>query len=485
MQNAKKIIHCKLNEHNIYMLKNKEKRFIMDLKYEKKDIYSKLNEEEIKNVYSYVDEYLEFLNKGKTEYLCVEEATKLLNKSGFVDINEKENLQKGDKVYFINKSKSLYVAVIGEKDLESGMNIIGAHIDSPRLDLKPMPLCQKHGMALFKTQYYGGIKKYQWMSIPLALHGICYNEKGEKKVISIGEENDDICFTIADLLPHLAKDQLKANGAEFIDPEKMLAIVASTKIDGNRDSAIKDMAIKILNEKYDIKEIDFARSELSFVPAWRAKYVGIDKSMVGGYGQDDRVCSYATIKAISEIDSVEKTAVAMIVDKEEIGSIGNTSMNSQIFDMFVNRLIKKTGTKADILEVYYNSKMLSADVSTCVDPNYDEVSDIQNGNILGCGIALEKYTGSGGKYNSSDANAEFVSQIMSLFEKNNVDFQIGTLGKIGKGGGGTIAYILANKGVDVIDCGTPVLAMHSPFEVASIYDIYATYLAYKTMFRGK
>ena len=276
----------------------------------------------------------------------------------------------------------------------------------------------------------------------------------------------------------------KVNNVQ-LEINQLDARIKKAKIAGNRESAIKDLAIKILNEKYAIKEIDFARSELSFVPAWRAKYVGIDKSMVGGYGQDDRVCSYATIKAISEIDSVEKTAVAMIVDKEEIGSIGNTSMNSQIFDMFVNRLIKKTGTKADILEVYYNSKMLSADVSTCVDPNYDEVSDIQNGNILGCGIALEKYTGSGGKYNSSDANAEFVSQIMSLFEKNNVDFQIGTLGKIGKGGGGTIAYILANKGVDVIDCGTPVLAMHSPFEVASIYDIYATYLAYKTMFKGK
>lgn len=460
----------------------------MELKYEKKDVYSSLNEKQRLEVYKFTDSYLKFLNIGKTEYLCVEEALKMLKKEGFLDINEKDSIRPGDKVYFVNKEKSLYIAVIGQEKLEKGTNIIGAHIDSPRLDLKPMPLCERDSFALLKTQYYGGIKKYQWLSIPLALHGVVYDEKGKKHVVSIGEEGDEICFTIADLLPHLSREQLKNNAAEFIDPEKMLAIIASTKLEGKKQNAVKEMALKILNEKYGIKEIDFARSELSFVPGFKAKYVGLDKSMIGGYGQDDRVCSYSTLRAIIETSKnkkLNKTAIAMIVDKEEIGSIGNTSMTSQIFDMFINKLITKKGEKGtDILEVYYNSKMLSADVSTCIDPNYDEYSDIQNGNVIGCGVALEKYTGSGGKYSSSDANANYVSYIMSLFEKNNVKFQLGTLGKIGKGGGGTIAYILANKGVDVIDCGTPVIAMHSPFEITSVYDIYMTYLACLAMFNN-
>ena len=313
----------------------------MELKYEKKDVYSSLGEKEKLEVYKFTDSYLKFLNAGKTEYLCVEEALKMLKKEGFVDLNEKETLEAGDKIYFINKEKSLYIAVIGKEKLEKGTNIIGAHIDSPRLDLKPMPLCERDSFALLKTQYYGGIKKYQWLSIPLALHGVVYDEKGKKHVISIGEEGDEICFTIADLLPHLSREQLKNNAADFIDPEKMLAIIASTKLEGKKTNAVKEMALKILNEKYGIKEIDFARSELSFVPGFKARYVGLDKSMIGGYGQDDRVCSYSTLRAIIETaknKKLNKTAIAMIVDKEEIGSIGNTSMTSQIFDMFINKL---------------------------------------------------------------------------------------------------------------------------------------------------
>ena len=460
----------------------------MDLKYEKKDIYTSLNKEELKKVDEFSKNYINFLNKGKTEYLCVEEAVKLLEKNGFEDISKKESLKKLDKVYFINKDKSLYAAVIGKSSLDKGLNIIGAHIDSPRLDLKPMPLFERQGAALLKTQYYGGIKKYQWMSIPLAMHGVIYNEKGEKIKIDIGEESDDICFTITDLLPHLSKDQMKANANEFIDPEKMSVLIGSIKDNKAKEEQIKANILKILNDKYDIKEIDFARSEISLVPAFKAKYVGLDKSMIGGYGQDDRVCSYSTLLAmidtVKEQKDINKTMVAMIVDKEEIGSYGNTSMSSNTFDMFINKLIKLTKNKdLDIFEIYYNSNMLSADVSTCVDPDYEEVSDIQNGNILGCGIALEKYTGSGGKYNASDANAKYVSYVMQLFERNNIKFQMGTLGKIGKGGGGTIAYILAAKGVNVIDCGTPVLAMHSPFEVTSKYDVYMTYLAYKAFFK--
>ena len=315
------------------------------------------------------------------------------------------------------------------------------------------------------------------------MYGVIFNEKGEKIEIALGDEDDDFCFTIADLLPHLAKDQLKANANEFVDPEKLNILFGSNKDKEAKEDKIKTNILKLLNSKYGVKEIDFARSEIEFVPSFRAKFVGLDKSMIGGYGQDDRVCAYATIKALMDIKVPSKTVVALIVDKEEIGSVGNSSMSSDAFDMFVNKLIRKTNSDVDRLEVYYNSKMLSADVSTCADPNYEEVSDIKNANILGCGISIEKYTGSGGKYDASDANAEYVSYVMKLFEDNNIFYQLGTLGKIGKGGGGTIAFILANKGVDVIDCGTPVLAMHSPFEVTSKYDVYMTYLAYKTFFQ--
>lgn len=461
----------------------------MELRYEKKDIYSTLDKNQLKMVDEYSISYIDFLNKAKTERLCVEEALKMLNDAGFYDINKKEELNPGDKIYFINKEKSLFVAIIGKENLLNGVNIIGAHIDSPRLDLKPMPLFEKNNAALLKTQYYGGIKKYQWMSIPLAMYGVVFNEKGEKIKIAIGDKKDDPCFTIADLLPHLAREQMKKEANDFIDPEKMCILFGSIKDEKAKDNKVKENVLKILNEKYGIKEIDFARSEIEFVPAFLAKFVGIDKSMIGGYGQDDRVCSYATIKAIVDIAKEEKvldkTAVAMIVDKEEIGSVGNSSMSTEAFDMFINKIIEKTGsTSVDKLELYYNSSMLSADVSTCVDPNFDEVSDIQNGNMLGCGIALEKYTGSGGKSSSSDANAEFMSKVMQIFDKNKIVYQMGTLGKIGKGGGGTIAYILANKGVDVVDCGTAVLAMHSPYEVASKFDVYMTYLAYKAFFEN-
>ena len=461
----------------------------MEFRYEKKDIYSTLDKNQLKMVDEYSISYIDFLNKAKTERLCVEEALKMLNDAGFYDINKKEELNPGDKIYFINKEKSLFVAIIGKENLLNGVNIIGAHIDSPRLDLKPMPLFEKNNAALLKTQYYGGIKKYQWMSIPLAMYGVVFNEKGEKIKIAIGDKKDDPCFTIADLLPHLAREQMKKEANDFIDPEKMCILFGSIKDEKAKDNKVKENVLKILNEKYGIKEIDFARSEIEFVPAFLAKFVGIDKSMIGGYGQDDRVCSYATIKAIVDIAKEEKvldkTAVAMIVDKEEIGSVGNSSMSTEAFDMFINKIIEKTGsTSVDKLELYYNSSMLSADVSTCVDPNFDEVSDIQNGNILGCGIALEKYTGSGGKSSSSDANAEFMSKVMQIFDKNKIVYQMGTLGKIGKGGGGTIAYILANKGVDVVDCGTAVLAMHSPYEVASKFDVYMTYLAYKAFFEN-
>lgn len=464
----------------------------MSLKYEKKDIYSTFSQEELDNANGYAKSYMNFLDKARTEYLAVEEAVQILEGNGFISLDEKQALEPGDRIYFINKDKSLYVSVIGKEDIVNGVNIVGAHIDSPRLDLKPMPLIEKSGAALLKTQYYGGIKKYQWMSIPLAMYGVMYNKEGEKIKIAIGENEDDPIFTIADLLPHLAKDQMKGNANDFIDPEKMSVLVGSLKdkeAEENEKEKVKQNILKILNSKYGIEEVDFARSEICFVPAFKTKFIGFDRGLIGGYGQDDRVCAYATIRAIIDAadeqgENLSKTAIAMIVDKEEIGSTGSTSMSSRAFDMFINKIIEKTNNMGvDKLEVYYNTKVLSADVTAGVSPEYEEVSDIQNGSMLGCGISVEKYTGSGGKYNASDANASYMSKVMSIFDRNNIMYQVGTLGKIGKGGGGTIAYILADKGCEVVDCGTPVLAMHSPYEVTSKYDVYMTYLAYKAFYK--
>lgn len=461
----------------------------MKLGYEKKEIYSFFNEQERKEAMIYSKEYMKFLDKARTEYLCTKECIKMLEKAGFVDINKCDKLSLGDKVYFINKEKSLFIAIIGKDNLEKGLNIIGSHIDSPRLDLKPMPLAENHNLAILKTQFYGGIKKYQWLSIPLQMHGVIYNEKGEKVEISISGENDDICFTITDLLPHLSKDQMNVKASEFIDAEKMSVIIGNIKDSDSKENKVKSNILKILNQKYDIKEIDFSRSDISFVPDFKTKYVGFDKSMIGGYGHDDRVCSYANIKAIIDIskqgEKLNKTVISMLVDKEEIGSVGNTSMSTQAFDLFINKIINKSGSKnVDKLEVFYNSNMLSADVSSCVDPDYDEVYDIQNGHLIGYGVALEKYTGGSGKYSASEATAKYTSEVTKIFDDNNIVYQIGVLGKQGKGGGGTIAYILANKGMNVIDCGTAVLAMHSPFEVVSVYDTYMTYLAYKAFFKS-
>lgn len=460
----------------------------MDLKYEKKDVFSALDKNELLKVDAYAKDYMAFLNTAKTERLCVKEALKMLQAEGFVEIESKSQIVPGDKIYFINKNKSLFVAVIGNDALAQGVNIIGAHIDSPRIDLKPMPLYETHNMALLKSQYYGGIKKYQWLSIPLAMYGVVFNEKGERIEIAIGDEKDDPCFTITDLLPHLAKDQMKLTANEFIDPEKMNILVGNIKEADEKTNPVKANILKILNQKYGMKEIDFARSEIEFVPAFCAKYIGLDYSMIGGYGQDDRVCSYATLRAMLDLlkegKTFKRTAIAMIVDKEEIGSVGNSSMSTRAFDMFMNMLVKKAGeVETDPLAVYYHSRMLSADVTAAVNPNYEEVHDIQNASIMGSGVSVDKYGGSGGKSGSSDANAEFMATVMNIFDRNHVAYQMGTLGKIGKGGGGTIAYILADKGVEVVDCGTAVLAMHSPYEVTSKFDVYMTYRAYQAFFQ--
>lgn len=461
------------------------------MKYEKKNVFEQTNKYEQENMYKYVDEYIKFLDYAKTEYKCVEYIVHELEENGFVDATKVESLSVGDKVYYINKERSLFTAVIGRSNISSGVNIIGAHVDSPRLDTKPMPLFERQGLALMKTQYYGGIKKYQWLAIPLAMYGKIYNSKGEQIDVVLGDDTDDFTFVITDLLPHLGKEQLEKKASEFIDPENLNVVVGSIPDDDEKESKIKVKILKELNKKYGINEIDFARSDIRFVPSFKAKYVGLDKGLVAGYGHDDRVCAYATIAAL--INSVkdgkilEKTAVAVIVDKEEIGSEGNTSMSSDAFDLFMSKLLRLRGELHNIetlLEVFNNSCMLSADVSAAVDPMHEHLSDVQNGNIIGCGLSIEKYTGSGGKYSANDASAKFMSKVMTVFDKANIVYQMGTLGKIGKGGGGTIAYILANKGVEVVDCGTALLSMHSPYELASVGDIYMTYKGYKAFFNS-
>lgn len=441
----------------------------------------KISEELKKEIFEYNERYMEFLNNSKTEREIVKSAVEMAKANGFKDINEVENLNVGDKVYYINKEKSMYLAIIGKEKLEEGLNIIGSHADSPRLDLKPNPLYEDQELAYFKTHYYGGIKKYQWTTIPLSIHGVIIKQNGEKIEVRIGEDDKEPIFTITDLLPHLAKEQENAKLREAIKGEDLNLLIGSMPFEEEISESVKLNILNLLNKKYGIVEDDLSSSELELVPAYKARTQGFDESMVAGYGQDDKVCVYTSLTAMMELNDITKTAVCIIADKEEIGSVGNTGMESHAFDTFITYLLNKTGeNRPNLLEkVFINSKMLSADVDACLDPIYANVSDRFNAAYMGYGVGLNKYTGSGGKYEASDANAEYLAEIKRLFNENNIKYQITELGKVDVGGGGTIAYILANKGIDVIDCGIPILCMHSPYEISSKYDVYSAYKAYK------
>ena len=441
-----------------------------------------INSEKENMIMKFSDEYIYFLNKGKTERECVAFAKKMLDENGFKCICEYETLKTGDKVYYINRDKSIYVAVIGKEKLENGLNIIGAHVDSPRLDLKPNPLYEEGEFAYFKTHYYGGIKKYQWTAIPLAIHGVIVKLNGEKINVNIGEHEDDPIFTITDLLPHLAQEQMERKLKEGIKGEDLNLLIGSMPYNDKEVSEkVKLNILNILNKKYGIVEADFLSSELEIVPAFKARSLGFDSSMVAGYGQDDRICAYTSIRALLDTTAPERTAVCILSDKEEIGSMGNTGMESLVFDYFISELLNKVGeNRPDLIrKVFCNSRMLSSDVDAGYDPIYSSVSDARNAGYLGKGIALVKYTGARGKSGASDANAEFVAEMRNMMETNKIPYQLTELGKVDIGGGGTIAYILANKGVDVIDCGVPVLSMHAPYEVTSKFDVYCAYETYK------
>ena len=442
-----------------------------------------LKEGQKEEIYKISNGYMEFLNRSKIEREFIKNAKKLADENGFTDIINKQNLVPGDKVYFINRGKSMYLAIIGENGIEeNGMHIIGSHVDSPRLDLKPNPLCEDGGLAYFKTHYYGGIKKYQWTTIPLSIHGVIVKTNGEKIEIEIGEKETDPIFTITDLLPHLAQEQMEKKLKEGISGEDLNLLIGSIPYNAETTERVKLNILNILNKKYGITEIDFLSSELEIVPALKCRTMGFDESMVAGYGQDDKICVYTSLTALVDMKEIpEKTSVCIIADKEEIGSMGNTGMESHVFDNFIAELLNKLGiNRPNLLDkVFCHSKMLSADVDAGLDPIYANVSEKNNASYLGRGIGLNKYTGSTGKSGASDANAEFVAEVRNILEKENIKYQIAELGKVDTGGGGTIAYILANKGIDVIDCGVPVLSMHSPYEVTSKIDLYEAYRAYK------
>ena len=437
-------------------------------------------------IFKISENYMKFLNQSKTEREFVKEARKLADSNGFKDIMEFSELKPGDKIYFVNREKSMYLAIIGEEPIENGMHIIGSHIDSPRLDLKPNPLYEDTELAYFKTHYYGGIKKYQWTTIPLSIHGVIVKTNGEKIEINIGENETDPIFTITDLLPHLADEQMNKKLKNGIDGEDLNLLIGSIPYnEEKKKKKVKLNILNILNQKYGITEVDLTSSELELVPAFKARSLGFDEGMVAAYGQDDKVCAYTSLAAMMELEKVKNTAVCILSDKEEIGSMGNTGMESHMFDFFISEILNKLNiNKPNLLDkVFCFSKMLSSDVDAGFDPIYASVSDKINAGFLGKGISLNKYTGARGKSGASDANAEYVAWIRKILEKNEIKYQIAELGKVDIGGGGTIAYILANKGVDVIDCGVPVLSMHAPYEVTSKFDIYSAFKTYKAFWQ--
>lgn len=447
--------------------------------------WSSVSDEEKVNIFKFSKGYMDFINKSKTERLFVNNAKLLLEENGFKDINFVESLNKSDKVYYINRDKSIFIAVIGNKPSSEGFNLIGAHIDSPRLDLKPNPLYEDSGFAYFKTHYYGGIKKYQWTTIPLSIHGVIVKPNGDKINVEIGENDDEPVFTITDLLPHLANEQMSKKANNIIEGEDLNLLIGSIPYNDDEQNQVKLNILNILNKKYGIKEIDFTSSELEIVPAFKARSLGFDESLVAAYGQDDKVCAYTALKAILETQNPDKTSICILADKEEIGSMGNTGMASHTFEYFVSELLNKTGeNKPNMIDkVFNNSKMLSSDVDAGFDPIYKSAYDIHNTSFLGGGVTLNKYTGSRGKSGASDANAEYVGYIRNILESNNIKYQVCELGKIDLGGGGTIAYLLADKGIDIIDAGISVLSMHAPYEVTSKFDIYSAYKFYKEFYK--
>ena len=452
--------------------KIKEKLFI-----DKKNAYLKLNDAEIDKAYDFCEDYKDFLNKSKTEREAVKYAVEAAEKNGFKKYEFGKKYNAGDKVYVNNRGKAIMLAVIGNEDIGSGVNVIAAHIDSPRLDMKQNPLYEDTGFAYFKTCYYGGIKKYQWTAVPLALHGIIIKSDGIPVEISIGEDEGDPCFVVNDLLPHLAVEQMKRNLSDGIKGEEINILIGSRPFKSDDESElVKINILKMLNEKYGITEYDFITAELEAVPLNNARDIGFDRSLIGSYGQDDRVCSYSALQAILTCNNPKKTVITVLTDKEEIGSDGNTGLKAAYLENFIIDLAKTCGKEGyNVISV---SKCLSADVNVGFDPCFPDVVDHKNCAYLNNGVVLTKYTGSRGKSGTSDASAEFIGEISRMLNSAGIIWQTGELGKVDLGGGGTVSMFVARLGMDVLDIGVPVLSMHSPFETTSKLDIYMMYKAF-------
>lgn len=460
------------------------------LVWKKAPAWESMGETERNRAFKFSENYKIFLNEAKTEREAVSVILERALKKGFKNIDEVENRVSGDKFYKIHRNKTIALAVIGKEPIISGVNIIASHIDSPRLDLKQNPLYEDQDLALLKTHYYGGIRKYQWLTRPLALHGKVITGDGSAIDIKIGESDDDPVFCISDLLPHLArKSQENKKLSEVFEGEKLNLLVGSLPMG---DESVKDRfrltVLDLLFKKYGMKEEDFTSAEIEVVPAGRARDVGIDRSLVGAYGQDDRICAFTSLEAILGLKKPERTAVALFFDKEEIGSEGHTGAKSCFMEDFISDLLAKTGSNADnrtLRKSLLFSNALSADVNAALDPDYPQVHEEKNAPRIGYGTCITKFTGSGGKSGSSDADAEYLGRIRRILNTNHVVWQTGELGKIDEGGGGTIAKFLAEHGMNIVDCGPAILSMHSPFEIASKADIYMTFNAYKAFYSAK
>lgn len=445
-----------------------------------KNAWQKYDDDGIKKIFDFNEGYKNFISKCKTERECVKETIKIVEEKGYKNLDDviknNETLKSGDKVYANNMNKTIALFVIGEEPIENGMKILGAHIDSPRLDLKQNPLYEDSDLVLLDTHYYGGIKKYQWVTLPLAIHGVVAKTDGSLVEVVIGEDENDPVVGISDLLIHLSQTQMEKRGNKVVEGEDLNVLVGSIPKKEKEKDAVKANILNILKEKYNIEEEDFLSAELEIVPAGKARDYGIDRSMIMGYGHDDRVCAYTSLKAMLEIEKSDKTCVCLLVDKEEIGSVGATGMQSRFFENTVAEVMDRAGEYSDLKlrRALKNSKMLSSDVSAAFDPNYPSVMEKKNAAYFGRGMVFNKYTGARGKSGCNDANAEYMGQLRAIMEKNDVSFQTAELGKVDQGGGGTIAYILASYNMEVIDCGVALHNMHAPWEVASKVDIYET-----------
>lgn len=454
---------------------------------ERKIVWNEVSPEDREMIMALGEDYKVFLDKSKTERAAAAELAARAQGAGFQPLDTLlacGSLKTGARFYKVFKEKVVIMGIVGRQGLEAGLKIVGSHIDAPRLDLKPNPLYEKKGLALLKTHYYGGIKKYQWTAMPLALYGVVILGSGQKIQVRLGEHKSDPVFTVSDLLPHLSKEQSKRKFAEGIKGEELNVLVGSIPLKGEHKKKVKLAVLKYLNDTYGMVEEDFASADFEVVPAGEARDVGFDRGMVGAYGQDDRVCAYASYKAIEQLEIPDKTALALFMDKEEVGSMGNTGMQSRVLEDILVDLSAALGCAVPFSKVFFASEALSADVSPAMDPTWDSVMDDLNSARIGAGICITKYTGSRGKSGASEAHAEFTAKVRRVFNQNGVIWQTGELGKVDAGGGGTIAQFLANLNMDVIDCGMPVLSMHSPFEITSKADIFMGFRAYKAFWES-